>query len=86
MTQNEASAAERDPARRLRRLLHDLAAPLSAVALHLEVASRRATRGEDPSEPLETARRELARVFDLFERGRAEVLNDSSPMEGPVPR
>jgi hypothetical protein len=54
----------------LRRFLHDVSTPLSAVALHLETAARRVRKGEDPLEPLETARRELARAFELFERGR----------------
>ncbi|HEY7368924.1 MAG TPA: hypothetical protein VIA29_03490 [Thermoanaerobaculia bacterium] len=53
-----------------------MSAPLSAVALHLEAASRRAARGEDPSGPLATARKELARAFELFEKGRAEMLGD----------
>jgi hypothetical protein len=60
----------------LRRFLHDVSAPLSAVALHLEAASRRAARGEDPAGPLATARKELARAFELFEKGRAEMLGD----------
>jgi signal transduction histidine kinase len=54
----------------LRRFLHDVATPLSAVSLHLEAADRRARRGADPSESLAIARAELARAFDLFDRGR----------------
>jgi len=60
---------------RLRRFLHDVSAPLSAVALQLETASRLYDRGDDPSAALATARRELARAFDLFERGREELLS-----------
>jgi hypothetical protein len=60
----------------LRRFLHDLSAPLSAVALHLEVAARRASQGKDPSEALATARRELEKTFKMFERGRSELLKD----------
>ncbi len=58
----------------LRRFFHDLATPLSGASLHLERASRQTSRGEDPTEALETARRELDRAFDLFERGRAALL------------
>jgi hypothetical protein len=58
----------------LKRFFHDLATPLSGASLHLERASRLAARGEDPEEALATARRELHRAFDLFERGRAELL------------
>ena len=58
----------------LRRFFHDLATPLSGASLHLERASRLIARGEDPEEALATARRELHRAFDLFERGREELL------------
>ena len=47
----------------LRTFFHDLATPLSAVSLHLEGASRRHSRGQDPSESLETAKSELARAL-----------------------
>jgi hypothetical protein len=72
--------AERNSSRlpELRRFLHDVSAPLSAVALHLETASRRAARGDDPGEALATARRELAKAFELFERGRAELLGEQT--------
>jgi len=63
-----------EPAR-LRRFLHDVSAPLSAVALNLETASRRAAKGEDPSSVIDVARRELTRCFEIFERGRAEFLD-----------
>jgi hypothetical protein len=62
-----------EPAR-LRRFLHDVSAPLSAVALNLETASRRAAKGEDPSTLLDMARRELARCFEIFEQGRLDLL------------
>lgn len=58
----------------LRAFFHDLATPLSAVSLHLEGASRRHARGQDPAESLETAKSELARAFDLFEKGRELLL------------
>jgi signal transduction histidine kinase len=54
----------------LNRFFHDLATPLSAVALHLEGADRRVQRGGDPSESLKTARSELSRAFELFELAR----------------
>lgn len=58
----------------LRSFLHDLATPLSAVSLHLEGADRRVQRGTDPSESLATARQELGKAFELFERGRELLL------------
>lgn len=58
----------------LRRFLHDLATPLSAVSLHLEAADRRLRRGADPSESLAIARAEITRAFDLFDRGRELLL------------
>ena len=65
----------------LHRLFHDLATPLSAVALHLEGADRRFRRGADPSESLATARSELSRAFDLFEKGRECLLAPSGSPE-----
>ncbi len=65
----------------LRRFLHDLATPLSAVSLHLEAADRRVRRGADPSESLAIARAEISRVFDLFDRGRELLLFEPSPHE-----
>lgn len=70
--------ASSDHVSRLRQFLHDVATPLSAVALHLETASRRAAHGEDPTRSLEIARGELARAFELFERGRDQLLGHSS--------
>lgn len=58
----------------LRQFFHDLATPLSGLGLHLERASRLAARGEDPSEALGVAKRELERAFQLFEKGREELL------------
>ncbi len=63
-----------DSQQALRRFFHDLATPLSAVSLHLERAIRLHARGEDPADALATARGELDRAFDLFERGRAAML------------
>jgi signal transduction histidine kinase len=59
----------------LRSFLHDLATPLSAVSLHLEGADRRMRRGADPAESITTARQELSKAFDLFERGRELLLS-----------
>jgi signal transduction histidine kinase len=58
----------------VQRFFHDLATPMSAVSLHLERAMRLSDKGEDPSEPLRVARRELERLFELFERGRESLL------------
>jgi signal transduction histidine kinase len=65
----------------LRTLFHDLATPLSAVSLHLEGASRRHSRGQDPAESLEIAKTELARAFDLFEKGRELLLTQPERVE-----
>ena len=65
----------------LRRFLHDLATPLSAVSLHLEAADRRLRRGADPSESLAIARAEIARAFDLFDRGRELLLLETAAGE-----
>ncbi len=65
----------------LRRFFHDLATPLSAVALHLEGADRRTQRGADPSEPLQIARAELSRAFELFEHGRECLLGPEGAAE-----
>ena len=62
----------------IRKFLHDVSAPLSAVALHLETAVRRARKGEDPASALETARRELERAFALFEEGREKLAGGAS--------
>ena len=59
----------------LRRFFHDLATPLSGLGLHLERAARLAARGEDPSEALGVAKRELERAFQLFEKGREDLLS-----------
>jgi signal transduction histidine kinase len=65
----------------LRAFFHDLATPLSAVSLHLEGASRRHSRGQDPAESLEIAKTELARAFDLFEKGRDLLLSQPERVE-----
>jgi signal transduction histidine kinase len=65
----------------LRTFFHDLATPLSAVSLHLEGASRRHARGQNPAESLEIAKTELARVFDLFEKGRDLLLSQPERVE-----
>lgn len=71
----EASGNEEaDTQQALHRFFHDVATPLSGVALHLERASRLHARGEDPADALAMARRELDRAFDMFERGRAAIL------------
>jgi signal transduction histidine kinase len=72
-SRTDAAGARRDF---LRRFFHDVATPLSAVSLHLEAADRRARRGGDPSGSLATARDELARAFELFERSRELLLEE----------
>ena len=66
----------------LRRFFHDLATPLSGLGLHLERASRLAARGEDPTDALGVAKRELERAFQLFEKGREELLGRSADSIG----
>ena len=66
----------------LRRFFHDLATPLSGLGLHLERAVRLAARGEDPTEALGVAKRELERAFQLFEKGREELLMRSGDAIG----
>ena len=81
MANKQALSAEFAHRDFLRRFLHDLATPLSAVSLHLEAADRRARRGADPSEPLAIARQEISRAFDLFDRGRELLLFEPAPVE-----
>lgn len=83
-TPREAGLVSSESSARLRQFLHDVATPLSAVALHLEAASRKVTQGEDPSRSLEIARTELAHAFELFERGRDDLLG--RPGSVPEPR
>ncbi|HEY6931695.1 MAG TPA: hypothetical protein VJA66_18640 [Thermoanaerobaculia bacterium] len=70
-------SAENGQEMSLRRFLHDLAAPLSAVSLHLETAVRRVQKGNDPTESLATAQRELEKAFQLFETGRSKLMTNS---------
>jgi hypothetical protein len=77
VTQRAVPGADRQGQIALRKFFHDLATPLSAVSLHMERASRLCTRGEDPTDALSTARRELERAFDLFDRGRDALLGSS---------
>jgi hypothetical protein len=65
----------------LERFFHDLATPLSGLSLHLERAHRQATKGEDPTEALAIALREVEKAFALFERGRATLLARSGDEE-----
>lgn len=58
----------------LERFFHDLATPLSGLSLHLERAHRLASRGQDASEAIDVALREVEKAFALFERGRATLL------------
>jgi hypothetical protein len=67
----------------LTRFFHDLATPLSAVGLHLERALRQADKGDDPSEALQVARRELEKVFEIFERERNVLLAGDPGGSGP---
>jgi hypothetical protein len=77
VTERAVPGADRPGQTALRKFFHDLATPLSAVSLHMERASRLCTRGEDPTDALSTARRELERAFDLFDRGREALLGSS---------
>ncbi len=43
---------------------------------------RLAARGEDPTEALGVAKRELERAFQLFEKGREELLARSGDAIG----
>jgi hypothetical protein len=82
-TPREAGGQREEP---LRRFFHDLAGPLSAVALHLETATRSASRGQDPSETLAITRQELEKAFELLERWRAVLLPEPAAREkGPRP-
>ena len=65
---------EGEQQKELRQFFHDLATPLSGLGLHLERAVRLAARGEDPTEALGVAKRELERAFQLFEKGREAIL------------
>lgn len=65
----------------LRRFLHDLATPLSAISLHLEAAERRMRRGADPSESLAIAKKEVARACELFDRGRELLVREPAVEE-----
>ena len=60
----------------LRKFLHELSAPLSALALALDSASRAASRGEDPSEALALAQRALQSAFEKFDQGRTALLGE----------
>jgi hypothetical protein len=75
VTEKILPGAERQNQVALRKFFHDVATPLSAVSLHMERASRLSSRGGDPTEALATARRELERAFELFERGRDALLS-----------
>lgn len=74
MTERALPGSDRQNQVALRKFFHDLATPLSAVSLHMERASRLNSRGEDPTDALATARRELERAFEMFERGRDSLL------------
>jgi hypothetical protein len=70
----------------LRRFFHDLAGPLSALALQIESANRSLATGKDAAPALARAREELGKAFQLFESGRDALLNDNSPgAETPQP-
>jgi hypothetical protein len=74
LSEKISSGADRQNQVALRKFFHDVATPLSAVSLHMERASRLNSRGDDPTEALATARRELERAFEMFERGRDALL------------
>jgi hypothetical protein len=69
----------------LHAFLRDVSTPLSAVALHLETASRRLSRGEDPAKWIGVAKKELGKALDMFERGRTQILTGQLP-PGKKPR
>ena len=72
--------------KQLRRFFHDLAGPLSALALQIESANRSLVAGKDAAPALERAREELGKAFQLFESGRAALLDDNPPgAERPQP-
>jgi signal transduction histidine kinase len=56
-----------------RAFFHDLAAALSGASLQIELAYRRAARGEDSTSATEQARAALSRAIALFE-GARELL------------
>jgi hypothetical protein len=70
----ESPAKDGSERQELRRFFHDLATPLSGLGLHLERAVRLVARGEDPTDALGVAKRELERAFQLFEKGRDALL------------
>jgi hypothetical protein len=55
-------------------ILKSVAAPLTVVALRLEQARLSLSRGQDPAAALRSAREELDRAFDAFEKGRARLF------------
>jgi hypothetical protein len=63
----------------LHAFLRDVSTPLSAVALHLETASRRLSQGEDPAKWIGVAKKELGKALDMFERGRTQILTGQLP-------
>lgn len=67
----------------LHAFLRDVSTPLSAVALHLETASRRLSRGEDPAKWIGVAKKELGKALDMFERGRTQILTGQLPPARP---
>jgi hypothetical protein len=67
----------------LHAFLRDVSTPLSAVALHLETASRRLSRGEDPAKSIGVAKKELGKALDMFERGRTQILTGQHPPARP---
>ena len=83
-TEKNSSGGLADVRVALGRFFHDLATPLSGVGLHLELASRRLARGEDATEALGVARRELERAFDLFERRRDALLSKDPDSGAPT--
>ena len=70
----------------LRRFFHDLAGPLSALALQIESANRSVASGKDPAPALARAREELGKVFHHFESGRAALLDENRPGSQVPPR
>ena len=66
----------------LERFFHDLATPLSGLSLHLDRAVRMAARGEDPSEALGVAQRELERPSSSSSRDGTPSCCGAEALQG----
>ncbi|HEY7369374.1 MAG TPA: hypothetical protein VIA29_05755 [Thermoanaerobaculia bacterium] len=64
-----------------RAFFHDLAAALSGASLQIELAYRRASRGEDSTGATEQARAALSRAIALFEGARELLVRSPASPE-----